>query len=126
MKIELSFGERLAYLRNRKRVTLTQVEEHTGINRAQVSGYEKGKRNPTAQTALKLADFYGVTADFLLRGEEKKGIEVDELLVAFGLEPAIREALKKLREIEPAKGQDLLKTFNVLLDAAIAEKRKKN
>lgn len=35
-----------------------------------LSGYELGTHEPDGQTLLRLADFYGVTVDYLLRGTE--------------------------------------------------------
>ena len=41
--------------------TLREVAEITGLSLTMVHLYEKGEHSPTIQTALKLAELYGVT-----------------------------------------------------------------
>lgn len=41
----------------------------TGMNFSTYQNYESGKRIPTADILIKLADFYGVTTDYLLGRE---------------------------------------------------------
>lgn len=62
----------LRELRENKGLTLEQVAEALGLRNQYISNYELGKRRPDYDTLAKLADFYGVTVDYLLGREQKK------------------------------------------------------
>ena len=47
------------------------VADYLEITRQAYSNYENGNRAPDNETLLKLAEFFEVTVDYLLRGEEK-------------------------------------------------------
>lgn len=46
------------------------IRENTGISEALVSNYIHGKNIPSAYNLLLLADYLGVSTDYLLTGEE--------------------------------------------------------
>ena len=52
----------------RKSMNLTQValQMHTGIEQALLSKFERGERIPPTETLIILADFYGVSIDYIL------------------------------------------------------------
>ena len=56
---------RLRSLRDEKKYTQEYVASATGIGRGSLSSYENGLA-PTVQAALTLADFYGVTVDYIV------------------------------------------------------------
>ena len=47
-----------------------EVARYIGVNESAISAYETNLRKPTYENLIKLAEFYGVTIDFLL-GVEK-------------------------------------------------------
>lgn len=53
-------GERVAELRGLQDLSLTELEEHTGISLSQLSRIENGKLNISMRTALRIADALGV------------------------------------------------------------------
>ncbi|SFT03813.1 helix-turn-helix domain-containing protein [Marininema halotolerans] len=57
---------RLRYLRKSKKLTQEEVARAIGIPRTTYTGYENGNREPDFETLQKLADFYNVSADYLL------------------------------------------------------------
>lgn len=57
---------RLAYLRKNKEKTQDDMAKHLGITRPAYTAYESGRRQPDYETLIKLADFFGVTTDYLL------------------------------------------------------------
>lgn len=61
--------------------TPSAVVTEIGFSRASASGWKNGK-TPTDATVLRLADYFGVTADYLLGNEEKPAAadELDELV----------------------------------------------
>ena len=62
----MQFAERLKDLRYEKGVTITQVARNCKVSIQCISSLEMGKRNPTGSTISMLADYFGVSADYLL------------------------------------------------------------
>jgi transcriptional regulator with XRE-family HTH domain len=64
------FGEKLRALRIRSGLTLKDLAAILGLNaHGYLSELECCKKKPTADFAVKVADFFGVTTDELLRDE---------------------------------------------------------
>lgn len=68
----MTFGERLANLRENKKLTQIELANLTSISRSRLSLYETNKREPDLQTVTYLADFFGVSTDYLLGNDQKK------------------------------------------------------
>lgn len=73
MKIVLpSFAQRIQPLRKAKKVTQKQMAELLGCTEQHYQKIEYGKINVHATTVIFLADYFGVTTDYLLgRSEER-------------------------------------------------------
>jgi len=61
-----AFSVRLRELRKLKKVTQKQVAESIGLSERAYQHYELDEREPTLGNINKLADFFGVTTDYLL------------------------------------------------------------
>ena len=48
-----------------------QLSRLVGVQQNTISQYEKGKREPSLEVLIKLADIFGCTIDELVRGEKK-------------------------------------------------------
>lgn len=59
-------GENLRHLREDKDIRQKIVAEHINKSVQAYSQYESNKREPDSETLVKLADFYGVSVDYLL------------------------------------------------------------
>lgn len=59
-------GERLKQLRKERKLTQEQLGNKINVTKVSISGYENGNRSPDTDTLEKLADFFGVTTDYLL------------------------------------------------------------
>ena len=57
---------RIKELREDKDLRQTDVAAATGIDQRTLSNYETGKTNPDSFAIIKLAEFFGVTCDYLL------------------------------------------------------------
>ena len=64
------FIERLKELRVEKNLTQEQLANETGLGRCAISIWEIGKRIPSAQAIIVLAQYFGVSTDFLLGLED--------------------------------------------------------
>lgn len=61
----------LSNLRDKADVTQAQVSEKTGISDKMLSKYETGITVPDIDVLVRLADYYGVSIDYLVTGIEK-------------------------------------------------------
>lgn len=67
---ELKMGK-LKELRTAKGVSQQIVADYLEITRQTYSDYENGNRAPDNEAILKLAEYFNVSVDYLLRGKEK-------------------------------------------------------
>ena len=64
------FGEKLRTLRTAKQMTLKELASALGLTaHGYISEMESGKKKPTADFVLKVARFFKVTTDQLLKDE---------------------------------------------------------
>jgi len=61
-----TFSDRLKELRKSKGITQKQVADFLSIAERNYRRYEAGLVDPASSTAIKLADFFEVTVDYLL------------------------------------------------------------
>ena len=72
----VNLGERLRNLRLEKQITQTEMSRRIGISAVMISSYELEQRQPSYETLIKLAAFFGVTSDYLLGLEKERTISV--------------------------------------------------
>lgn len=65
----MALHENLKKIREERKLTKKEVCESTGISERAYLTYEFGEREPKISVIEKLADFYGVTTDYLLGRE---------------------------------------------------------
>lgn len=56
----------LKKLRKERNLTQIALQMQTGIEQALLSKFERGERIPPTETLVILADFYGVSIDYIL------------------------------------------------------------
>ncbi len=71
--------EQLKKLRTDQGLTQQELGKHIGVSKAVVSKYETGIGYPTLDTLIQIAEYFGVTTDFLLGIEHGKVIDVTDL-----------------------------------------------
>ena len=64
----------LRKLRKGRGLTQIALQMHTGIEQALLSKYETGERIPPTEALLILADFYGVSLDYILCRTENPNV----------------------------------------------------
>lgn len=65
------FGERLKRLRRDFNITQTALAEHIGVVPSAVGKYERLPNSyPSVEALVKIADYFSVSIDYLLRGTE--------------------------------------------------------
>jgi transcriptional regulator with XRE-family HTH domain len=80
----VTFGERMKMLRNEKGITLDELSSAIFTTKATLSRYENSKRTPNIHFAVKVAEYFGVTTDFLYGITDKKNETVTNYDDIFG------------------------------------------
>ncbi|MDQ7791547.1 MAG: S24 family peptidase [Clostridia bacterium] len=65
-----TIGERLKYLREKHNLTQEDLAKATGLQRGNISHYEKNKIKPSSDAIIALASFFKISTDWLLYGKE--------------------------------------------------------
>ena len=95
------------------RTTLKELAEAVGIRQQTVSLYKNGETQPTPETLVKIAEFFGVSVDYLLTGISSQNKPIHEEL---GLSEEAIGMLKIAKETEGFDGMPtVLDTLNSLL-----------
>lgn len=100
MNVKDVFSERLENLRIEQGITRQKVADDLQISRASLEYYEKGKRVPDIVTLCAIAEYYNVSADYLLGRTTNKTTDTDLQAVCdyTGLsEKAINNIIHKCR-----------------------------
>ncbi len=90
-------------LRKEKGLTQIQFCQKLNIGQATLSGWECGKWEPDNKTLIKLADFFGVTVDYLLGRENKNLIERPPYEITDKQTLDIMKLCKVMTEIQKAQ-----------------------
>ncbi len=75
----MSILNRIRDLREDKDLTQSDVAKATGIDQKTLSNYETGKTNPDSYVIIKLADFFDVSADYLLGRESEDSKKINNI-----------------------------------------------
>ncbi len=59
-------ADRLLYLRKKNRLTQSKLCESIDINRITYASYENERAAPSTEVLVRIADFYGVSVDFIV------------------------------------------------------------
>ncbi|MCX7922183.1 MAG: helix-turn-helix domain-containing protein [Clostridia bacterium] len=62
----MAFSSMLKQLREERHLSQKEIADYLGITRQAVASYELGKREPDYQILRKLADYFGVSIDYML------------------------------------------------------------
>lgn len=107
----------MAQLRERKGMTQEELAGSIGITRAALSHYEKNRREPDYKTLSKIADYFKVSIDWIIRGNNLSAPNDPKYS---GLELTLEEEYAK-KGLSPEAQRELLDAAV----AAIEEARKK-
>lgn len=56
-----------------------KVSKETGITQSTLSDWKRGRSTPKTENMKKIADYFGVTVDYLMTGKEKQKEKASEL-----------------------------------------------
>lgn len=74
----MGFGQTLAYLRSRSKLTQQELSDALGFkSKSTVSMYENGTREPDFETLEAIADYFNVDMNFLVGTDKKKPVTIE-------------------------------------------------
>lgn len=77
----MSFSERLSLLMENRNVSAYKLSKDTGITQALLGKYKRGANIPSIDKASIIADYFGVTTDYLLgRTDNPNGVVSPHIL----------------------------------------------
>ena len=74
-------GDKIKNLRKGMNLTQSQLCEKIGIAQSTLGMIEKNRTAPGRKTLIKIANFFGVTVDYLLTDDESKLNEKDKKIM---------------------------------------------
>lgn len=66
MEQNIAVPQRLQALREKKRLSRRALAELCGLSKNMISLYERGEKAPSVDALISLADYFGVSTDYLL------------------------------------------------------------
>lgn len=79
--------ERILNLVEARGITARKLSAELGLSNSAVTDWKKGRGKPSADTVVRLAEFFGVSTDYILRGKEN-------------VETGNEDIIKEIEEIE--------------------------
>lgn len=71
----MGIGERIQTLRKAKSISQEQLADIMNVSRQAVSKWESGQSQPDLENIIALSDYFAVSTDYLLKGEEPQPAE---------------------------------------------------
>lgn len=72
----MAFNKNLQKLRIKRGLSQQDLANAIGVTRSSVANYESGNRRPSFENLIKLADYFNVTCDELIREEKINGKKI--------------------------------------------------
>lgn len=111
-------------LLQKRGISAYKVAKEAGVTQTALSNWKTGRNTPSTNTLQKIADYFGVTIDYLMSGEEKDGAEkyyVNEETAKVAQEIFENKELRALFDVQRDMDADDLRALH---NMALALKRK--
>lgn len=102
----MTIVDRLIALMDERNLKPAQITRELGISGSSFTDWKKGKGSPSLDVVVKFADYFNVSLDYIVRGEDfKKHLSGDSLEISNKRE---QTCLKKFRKLTPELQERLL------------------
>ena len=107
------FGECLKKLRKKMKMTQAALAGKLGISPSTIGMYEQGRREPDSKLLIKIANFFGVSVDYLINSKcTARFINDNDELVN-----KVKKALRNSKKLENYQEKFSDKTINLIAEA---------
>lgn len=121
----MGFGERLKSLRKSKKMTQIELSRVLGVDHTTISKWEAGIYETDFETAQRIAQYFGVSADYLLgkENQEVKNLTETEIL---DYQKIIDSSRRKLEQGKPDtyRGRKITRSTLDLLEQVLQSAQK--
>ena len=101
----MTIVNRLLKLMDEQNLKPAQITRELGISGSSFTDWKKGKGSPSLDVIVKFADYFDVSLDYIVRGEDFKSPAGEPLEISNQKE---RQCLKKFRKLTPILQDKLL------------------
>lgn len=94
--------ERILELMKNRNISANKLIIELGLSNSIISDWKRGKSKPSTKAVIKLADYFGVSTDYLLKGVRAPGLQPNDqqLLDKYhAAETGIQESVRKLLDL---------------------------
>lgn len=109
------FGARVAAMRKAAGLSQAQLARELKISTSAVGMYEQGRREPSLELLANIADYFGVSIDFLVTGKPGNDREHQALSDALLDRVSVTDARLEARRSRPFSRQELAVLFAAML-----------
>lgn len=122
----MGFNQIILDLRNYRGVSQKQVADSVGISQSTIAKIEIGRNEATASTIRKLADYFQVSADYLLERTDDFANEMTSKKISLPtLSPDEQEILTLYQSLRPSSKEDLKIYLRALSESSAPNTTKK-
>lgn len=105
--------ERIESLRKERKISQGNLEKELGFSNGSISKWKSSMPKP--ERLQKIAEYFGVTVDYLMTGSDSKYSDTDALLDARISEDAeLKEAIKKYYSLDDRKRKHIIELIDLL------------
>lgn len=109
----MDFGEKILQLRMEKGIYQKELAAYLQVSVGTVCNYELGVHHPDYDTLCKLADYYGVSVDYLLGRTQFRGC-LDSLNHPLTDNYTVSDLLNTSLQLDPPNAHALVEYVNLL------------
>ena len=109
----MEFGKNISALRAERGIYQKELADYLKVSIGTISNYEQGIHNPDYETLCKLADFYGVSIDYLM-GRTAIRTCIDELDRQLTDNYTIADLLNTTLQLDTASARSLVEYVDML------------
>lgn len=117
----LDISKQLKTIRKSRGYTIQAVASGVGIAIRTYQNYEYGQREISAETLFNLADFYGVTTDYLLGRDTGEPEAIDKLAGEFDMSALEKKILDNYLSLPKSMRGDLMEFLRMSVREVMAE-----
>lgn len=103
-----------------KKITAAHLLRETGLNKSLITQWKNGLQKPSTDAIIKIAEYFGVSTDYLLKGEYK----TDDGIRPF-IPPSVEEALVGFSRREGDFTDDELAQIDTFFQVLEARRKQK-
>jgi transcriptional regulator with XRE-family HTH domain len=108
-------GTRVKTLRKEMKLTQQGLGDKVGLKKSSISEIENGRNSPSNEVLNKLAEVFGVTADYLLGRSEHKKLTMEE---SSEIKKEMLEMADKIEKLDNSKQETILNMMKNILEQA--------